>query len=357
MAKQNPYDPFGYDTTDGFPDPNAYAGNGTTGLPEPPRQGPAGPAAPPTAPSPFDRTAFRDKWMGSSGSFDDFVKQNPEFSGVQKVGGGKGDKYQLPSGEIMDLQIAKGLNGENAQHGWTGVGEVGSNGQISYYPPSAPAMGQFGGSGGSASAQSGSAPANFQSIMGVLQGLFPGGAYNQNIVNSRTEGAREDLARFQKYQNQNDRAALANRGLIGSGPEASAQGKLTQDIADKYQNAVRGIYNDESQNADQRMMQALGLASNMTDEQARQAIDWFNANSNRDLGMGNLDLNRTLGVGNLALGNMKATNDYNLGLANYGLNRDQLEYALEQGDIDSILKILGVRENATNTSAQGYQGR
>jgi hypothetical protein len=348
-----------------------YGDNGMTGLPAPPQAGPQPPAAggapppaaaPPRAAQPFDRTGFRDAWMGSSGSMDSFLQQHPEFQGVTATNS-KNGTYQLPSGELMDLQIAKGANGDNAQHGWTGVGEV-HNGAASYYPPAGGAGApNAGASGGAASSSAAGGPANFASIMSVLQGLYPNGAFNQGVVNQRTEATAENMNRFRKSQQATDRSQMAARGLLGSGAEQTAQNRLDQNIADQYSGAVENINANESQQADQRMMQALGLASNMTTAQAQQAIDWFNANTGREnaanqlqLGLGGLDLNRTLGLGNLAVANTKNTNDYNLGVANYGLNRDQLVYALQNGDIDRVIAILNGQGNGAQISANGMVG-
>jgi hypothetical protein len=352
MAK-NPYDPFGstepgYGAGPGM-EPGGIAGNYSYQPPDPSQPHNTGvfgptPGAPPPPPS-FDRTAFRDKWMGSSGSMDDFLKNNPEFSGVHATNS-KNGTYQLPSGELMDLQIAKGANGDNAAHGWTGVGEV-HNGQASYYPP-APAMGQFGGPGGAA----GGPNPNFnQDIKSTLQGIFSNqGNFNQDVVNRRTENARENLARFQKSQSANDKSVMASRGLVGSGAELTGQGKLGQDIANSYQNAASGIYADESHAADQRMMQALTTAAGMSEQEAQQAIDWFNSQTGRT----NMENNFTLGQGNLALNDSKNKNDYDLGRRGIDFNYDQLNSNLDDKSVQDLIDLLKTRGTISTDSAKGY---
>jgi hypothetical protein len=351
MANQRRLDdPFG--STDETPDFDLGANNNTGvtgGMAGQPQQAPSQDQAPAPA---FDRSAFRDNWMSSSGSMDDFLKAHPEFSGVQKQGNSKGDVYRLPSGEIMDLQIAKGINGDNAQHGWTGVGEMGSGGATNYYPP-APAMGQFGGSGGSASSSSTSGPSKgFGDLSKVLSGLFPGGLFNQDVVNRRTENAAENLHRFQTRQSANDRAQLAERGLLGSGAEQTAQDRLSSNIADQYSGAVSGIYANESENADSRMMQALQMATGMTEQDAQNAIDWFNASTNRE----NVGNQFALGQGNLALGNSRALNDYDLGRRGIDFSYDQLNSQLDNMSIDQILEVLKQRGYGSEISSKGYQG-
>jgi hypothetical protein len=148
----------------------------------------------------------------------------------------------------------------------------------------------------------------------------------------------------------NNKAALAERGLIGSGPEQTEAFNRESDIADRYAQEVSGIYANESENADGRMMQALSMATGMSLEEASQAIQMFNAQTGRQ------DSNNrfTLGQGDLALGNFRAQSDYNLGLGNFGLDRDRLMYDMEQGDTDAMMKILELLLSGANTSANGH---
>lgn len=176
----------------------------------------------------------------------------------------------------------------------------------------------------------------FESLIGQLQGLFPGGQFNQDIVNRRTENARENLNRFSKSRNDTNRAALASRGLIGDGPEQTAQNLAESDIADRYANAVSGIYADESGRADDRMMDAFGLAAGM----------------NRD--QGRLDLDRMLGTGNLALQNAGMTNDYNLDLARFGLDRDKTLWDMENDPIDQLMQLIGLWGQGAGNASGGY---
>jgi hypothetical protein len=191
-------------------------------------------------------------------------------------------------------------------------------------------------------------------LMGVLKGLFPGGLFNQGIVDRRTELAREDLGRQQKSRTASNRAALANRGLLGDGPEITAANRLETDIADQYSNAVSGIYASESENADQRMMQALGLASNLSMEDARNAVDWFRAQTDRGLGYGRLDLDRMLGTGDLALRNTGMANQYNLDLGRLGLDRDRLLAEIENGNIDQLIQLIQQYLQGSANSSGGY---
>ena len=177
-----------------------------------------------------------------------------------------------------------------------------------------------------------------------LKSIFDsGGEFNQGIVNRRTENARENLGRQRKSTLNNDRAYLADRGLIGSGPEATAVDLLDQNISDKYANAVSGIYANESENADQRMIQALQQAVGLSESDAANIVNSFSASTAR-----------TLGLGNLALGNSKNANDYNLGLGQLGLNRDVALNNADNAQVDQLIQLLQQLYGGANTSSQGY---
>lgn len=179
--------------------------------------------------------------------------------------------------------------------------------------------------------------------MNSLRGLFPGGMFNQDIVNRRTDSARADIERARKSFGANNAAALAERGLIGSGPEQTAQNSLDERMYDQYLQQSSDIYANESENADQRMMQALQIAAGMSAEEAKNAVDWFRAQNDF-----------TLGQGGLALGNLNAVNDYNLGMANYGLNRDKLGYDLSNQDLQRYIDLIKMWQSGSNQSAGGY---
>lgn len=173
-------------------------------------------------------------------------------------------------------------------------------------------------------------------VMSELRGLFRDGQPNQEIINRRTEGARENLDRFSKSRNATNRAALASRGLIGDGPEQSAQNRVEEDIADRYSGAVSQIYADELGRGDDRMMEALRLAAGIE--------------------QGGLDrqLSEKLGLGNLALGNYRAQTDYDLGLGNLGLGRDRLAADIQSGGVDQLLALLQLLTQGARQSAEGY---
>lgn len=318
-------------------------------------------APPPADAGNVDRGAFQKDWMGSTGTFDDFIKSHPQYQGQVTPHNGSKDVYDL-KGTNETLDLVGDVGGAN-KHNWTGTG-VGQNGQVDQGgPASNPAFGSvndFMSANGFGTSSKGSGFGDLSGLTDALKGLFPGGAYNQGIVDARTNLASDDLNRNMKSRMATNRAQLAERGTLGSGPEVTAGNRANEDLFNTYANAVRGIQADESQNADSRMIAALQTAAGMTAEQARSIIDEFRANTERTLGQGQLDLGNknssnaySLGLGNLALGNMNGVNDYNLGLGNFGLNRDKL--LLDQGNLSQseIDKILGEYLNGSTATQSG----
>jgi hypothetical protein len=176
-------------------------------------------------------------------------------------------------------------------------------------------------------------------IMDQLKKLFPDGAFNKDLVNTRTNIARDQLNSFSKSRNASNQAKLAERGLIGSGAEQTAQNRAEADIADQYSQAVSGIFGDESQRADARMIQALQLAAGMSEAEAQLLLD-------SQLGNRGLDVQRELGLGNIGLGYHRTNADYNLG-------RGRLELDQNQGDMDAMIRLLEQLYGGANTSAGG----
>lgn len=284
---------------------------------------------------------------------------------------GSGDKLRIggnvdPRFEgITEFDIARDLGKGGWQ--WQGIGGPGyqPSGGGGGYTPSAATGGSYGGGGGGGTTTSTTRTApTFDSLKQTLEGLFPGGLFNQDVVTRRTSNIADALTRQRKSQTASNQAALAERGLIGSGPEASAMQNLDDRMFQTFTSGVNEAYATEGENADQRMMQALQIAAGMTAEEARNAVDWFRANTEKELGLGQLDLGRgrlgldeRLGMGNLALGNLRAGQDYNLGMGRLGLDRDALMYNLQNTDIDRLLEIARILMGGSGTAAGGYRTR
>jgi hypothetical protein len=193
-----------------------------------------------------------------------------------------------------------------------------------------------------------------------LRKLFPTGLYNNQLVSDRTSSASDDINRQRKSRMATNQAALAERGLIGDGPEMSAMNRMEEDLFDEFTGSVRDIRADESENADQRMMLALTTAAGLSTDQAALVIDRFRAENDDkynmgslDLGHRNADINETLGLGNLALGNLTASNNYNLGAGNLNLGYDTLNSSNTNTTTDQLIDLLEIYMRGAQTTTEG----
>lgn len=177
--------------------------------------------------APFDRTAFRDSWMGTGnnvGAQDALLKQY----GINLSGNGTGT---LPSGEIMDLRRGARAGDNTAQ--WMGVGQM-QNGQASYYQPGGGAGGGSGGAGGGGGGGLDGAfrDALLKSMNGANAPFDP-----NDPRNAAQQGAYN---RQRDRAAQNERAALAERsafnGLNSGGAGSGA-----------FETGIQGIHEQAGQ--------------------------------------------------------------------------------------------------------------
>jgi hypothetical protein len=286
------------------------------------------------------------------------------------------DKFDFGDGQgPIDIINSKGevwfQNGDDR------FGTPGGN-QGSVQSGNAAALGIGGGAGVSGGAGGGSSSrstGNFDGLKEALAGLFPNGNFNQDVVNRRVDNVRGALSGARKSRLQTNQALLADRGLIGSGPEMTAYKNMDEDLFNQEISGVNDAYAHESDAADSRMMQALQIAAGMTADEAAQAVNWFRAqndatrnandfslgqgqlalgNRNTDLGYYNSDHDFSLGQGRLAIDNMNGVNTANLGMGRLGLDRDALQHAIQSGDMDRLIEILKLQQGGASTSAGGY---
>lgn len=95
--------------------------------------------------------------------------------------------------------------------------------------------------------------------MGVGSGIDP--YFNQARIDQRVNSARDTINRFGKSRMASNRADLASRGTLGSGPEMTAMNRAEEAMGDRFANMVNDIYSNEGDRADQRElgMGRLGL--------------------------------------------------------------------------------------------------
>ena len=76
--------------------------------------------------------------------------------------------------------------------------------------------------------------------------------FNQGRVDQRVNSARDAIERFGKSRMASNRADLASRGTLGSGPEMTAMNRAEEAMGDRFANMVNDIYSNEGDRADQR---------------------------------------------------------------------------------------------------------
>lgn len=112
-----------------------------------------------------------------------------------------------------------------------------------------------------------------QAVSGLVsQGVQP----SQDVIGRSTESVREALDRQRRAQVTGTEAALARRGLIGSGPQRTSLEGLERDIASQFASAMRDIGTGELTRARGTFEKALGLGTDIDQfgrslaEQSRQ---------------------------------------------------------------------------------------
>jgi hypothetical protein len=266
-------------------------------------------------------------------------------------------------GDIGYVDLIRGDNswwwGQDGPGGGTGAG---GGGEFPGIGGGAPAGGWSGYGAGGGGGSSSSHPYDAAGVMEQLKKLFPDGAFNQDIVNRRVSNASDALNRNRKSQLATTQAFLADRGQgVNDGTFGSAVGNLETRLGENFNSSVNDIYASEGEAADQRMIQALQIAAGMTEEEARNAVDYARINSDNSLGWGNIGLgyrnagiNERLGLGNLALGNLNAGNQYSLGLGQLGLGRDTLLENSRHSTMDEYIRLLESYLTASNQSREGH---
>lgn len=277
-----------------------------------------------------------------------------------------------------------------------GYGEPGSPGN----PARTPILDDpgIGGPGGPESPKGG----NRETIDKILKQLLEnGGNFDQALVDTRLSSARDRLNRFRSSQLDTDKAALAERGQIGSGGEAAALTSLDSDIAGQFGTALTDIYGNEQENADKRLIAALQSGTGLSIADAQNAIDKYNAETgrmgtegnldlgkqrlaldellgkgrldldtilgkggldidrarldlDRQLGTGKLDLDRILGMGGLDLSKTGQQLDWNKFLGQLGLDRERLGFDMDRTNMDQLIQILQQLQNGATQSGGGY---
>jgi len=173
---------------------------------------------------PWDRTAFRDEWMGSGignvGGMQDWLK-NTGWGQHVGTAGSKGDVMQLPGGENIDAVLAAGLGGNRGGPQWTGRGnwnQMGGGMQPMMANPSYQMMGNMFGGG--------------QGFGGVQQGGMQGQGGMTNRMYNRPQ-------QMQQRMNPTTGQKFQSRGF-GMQQQQPAQSRQFQTFKPQGQSSMGG---------------------------------------------------------------------------------------------------------------------
>ena len=325
-------------------------------LPPPaPPQAPAPPAAPPGIPQ---------DWA------DDFIRRNPgdysritsayQSGGPGRTGGPSAPPPPAGGGRTpMDLTS---LFGQPKQT-WDPIDfgpEFAGPGDKGVFQEPLQQVGQdplsqiLGGAYGDLISRGGISPmgADIQeTLKGIIGrgGAMPEGEGNERSRASlRKETAREELERARSTQSQQLGARLASRGLASepgspSGAELGSIGRMEERIQTPYASALRGILSEEAGFEEERLQNALTLATGLDQSQARFLLDT----------MGQADQRQAM-LSNIALQSLSQNMEWNKFLAQLGLERGKVMAELQAGRVENMLPLIQMFLQLAQTSAGGY---
>jgi hypothetical protein len=157
------------------------------------------------------------------------------------------------------------------------------------------------------------------------------------------EAARSPLDVMRRAQIAQGGAALAGRGLLGSGAAREYGERLEERLAPQYTAAGQQIEMRERDREETRLSNAMTLASGMSQEQSRNLLNTVRTMSER-----------TQMLSDIALRSLDQNMYWNKFLAEFGLQRAEVLERLSQGRLDSLLGMLQQYMGVTARAAQGF---
>jgi hypothetical protein len=160
-----------------------------------------------------------------------------------------------------------------------------------------------------------------QSLQQQLQQILgnPAG-FNQGVVDSRVESARENVDRFRNSQLDTMMAQLAERGLVGSGGEFEGRANLEEQLAGIFGTSLRDIYADASQAGDDQVVELISLATGLSVEEAKRAVEMYAAQT----------------------ADKRVNNEWDMFTANYGLDQQRLANDMGDDELMMLIRLLAM---------------
>lgn len=197
-----------------------------------------------------------------------------------------------------------------------------------------------------------------------------GGQFDQAGLDQRQIAARNAMERAKKGTMADVTSDLGSRGLlseggIAQGGEMSAIGRVNQDAAGSYAQALEQALIAENTNASNRYQTALGAGTNLAGNlegqdtqrltQALQTAAGMTAlQSQNFLSALSQSTDRQKMLADVAARSLDQNMAWNEFLANYGLQRDQIMAQIQQGNITAMLPLIQAFLQSSGQSNQGF---
>lgn len=164
----------------------------------------------------------------------------------------------------------------------------------------------------------------------------------------RIEAKRQPIESFRRTQTNQMRGELANRGLISEpgmaqGAEISSLGRIEQELAPHYATAAQSLVAEDAQASNQRLSQALNLATGLSQAQSQAFLATLQSATQRQAVLADIAL-QTLDRNIL----------WNQFLAQLGLQRDQIMYGIQQGQVDDLKMLITMFQQFLGASMGGF---
>lgn len=203
-------------------------------------------------------------------------------------------------------------------------------------------------------------------INAALGGIFETGGtpYGQSVIQSLSTimngagnlpstlplrvAARDEMGQAFAGQLADARGALADRGIadepgVSQGATATAIDRITRGLAPGYASKIADIEQHALDTANTNVMQALTLATGMSENQAANVLQAATIGSNRQSALADI-----------ALRTLDSNKDWQKFLANYGLSREELAYKIQNNDMASIQALLQQFLDSVKSTQQGF---
>lgn len=186
-----------------------------------------------------------------------------------------------------------------------------------------------------------------KTVEDALTALIGKGGLTQPIQ-GQLNSARDAEATAEQGMLADARNALAGAGTLSEpgtpqGPTSDAISRIAYNLAPTYAKSVSDIETNAMNTANSNVMSALSLATGLSENEAANVLSASGSGTARQSTLANI-----------ALSTLAQSADWNKFLATYGLNRDQIQAQLAQGQSGQVLQLLSLFLQLTQQKTAGF---